>query len=167
MGKYFRMSYHFNKLALGDYGLVKAEDDTYAICPVDDSRWVPCSLYDFGWGCENGFYRVPLLNCEELFQLVLESEDNDDLYGAAAILMEKYPDKLLEYCEEVFTAPVHEGKAKRVADIFQLQLCINRSSNFGKKYEEITNDSDRWYSLGKKARKLGHNSARRPCQRQR
>jgi len=148
MGRFFRMSNRFNKSKPCDFGLVEMQKDSCAVDPEDGSQWLPCSLFDFGWGEENGFYKVPLPKYRELLKIVLESEDYDDVYGAAAIILEKYPDDLLSSCEELFSSEHSDIKFK-LTSIFQLQLCINRSKIQGKTYREILDDTNRWHAIGK------------------
>ena len=83
MGKYFVMSMRFNKRSASDFGLVPV-DLNMAVNPEDNSVWKRATLYDFGWGKENGFYKYPLLEFEDLFELVLCATDREDVYGAAA-----------------------------------------------------------------------------------
>ena len=127
MGKYFRMSKRFNKKTPSDFGLTTDAKGDYAIDPEDNSKWKPCSLYDFGWGNEIGYYRIPLPGFAELLQISIESNDSDDMYGAAAIILEKYPNDLLEYCEELFGPSINKRTAKQLIKAFQLDQCINRS----------------------------------------
>ena len=154
MGQYFIMSRKFSKQTLGDFGLIKADNGDYAIHPKDNSRWMRCSFYDLGWGNETGYYRVPLPCCSELLRILIESNDFDDVYGAAAIVIEKYPNDLLKFCEELFVPPINKVSAEKVVKILHLDQCINRSSIHGKSYEEITNDFTRWEAVSKKAQRL-------------
>lgn len=75
-------------------------------------------LYDFGWGQENGFELMPQLSFDELIQLVeqpmvipqkkfwgeytkeeIQLADiwRNNLYGAVAVIMQDYTDKLVEF----------------------------------------------------------------------
>lgn len=154
MGKYFMMSNRFNKQSPGDFGLIDADEEDCAICPIDNSRWLRCSLYDFGWGRETGYYREPLPCFSKLLQILIDSNDSDDMYGAAAIIMDKYPNALLEYCEESFDSSVNKDSARKIIKVLQLDQCINRSPIQGKSFDEITNDFTRWQALSKRAQSI-------------
>ena len=114
MGKYFVMSVRFNKCSALDFGLIPKDSGT-AIDPNDNSIWVKTELYDFGWGKENGFYKAPLPDFDTLLELVLHSEDRDDMYGAAAIILEKYADELLYRCEAMMNDPLRKKEFRRSA----------------------------------------------------
>lgn len=154
MGKYFVMSTRFNKRTACDFGLVEQENGEWAISPTDGSIWIPCLLYDFGWGCENGYYRTPLPNYCELIQIVLNSNDRNDVYGAAAVILEKHPYELLETCERVISRPDLNHFFVRLTTVFQLKFCLNRCPTLGKTYEEIKKDAERWEKIGKFASNL-------------
>ena len=100
MGKYFVMSKRFNKCNASDFGLVTEGTDV-AIDPKDGSVWIKAALYDFGWGKENGFYKSPQPDFDTLIELALHSTDEEDKYGAASILLDKYGDELLRQCENL------------------------------------------------------------------
>lgn len=98
MGNYFVMSMRFNKCSASDFGFISNGTNT-AMNPNDNSIWIKVALYDFGWGKENGFYKAPLPSFDTLFELALYSTDRDDMYGAAAIILENFADELLCRCE--------------------------------------------------------------------
>ena len=50
-------------------------------------------------GKENGFYKSPLPNFDILLELALKSKSRDDMYGAAAMILENFADELLCQCE--------------------------------------------------------------------
>ena len=60
--KLFMMSMRFNKESPEDFGLIPSEDSDIYVKPSDNSLWKKRNLYDFGWGKENGFYKLPLPN---------------------------------------------------------------------------------------------------------
>lgn len=148
------ISKRFNKQIASDFGLINADEEDCAINPNDNSRWVRCSSYDFGWGSEIGYYRVPLPCFSELLQILIESNDFDDIYGAAAIIMEKYPHDLLKYCEELFALSVDKDSVKKLIKILHLDQCINRSPIQRKTFEEITNDFTRWQEVSRRAQSI-------------
>ncbi len=97
--KYFLMSTRFNKQSPSDFGL-KYVDGKF-ISLKDGSEWVQCQLYDYGWGKENGFYRKPLGSFDELINLVVNLTDDEDSYGAASIIEDRYPTELKLYLLEL------------------------------------------------------------------
>ena len=98
MGKFFVMSMRFNKCSASDFGLI-SNDANSAINPNDNSIWIKTALYDLGWGKENGYYKAPLPGFDILLELSLNSINREDMYGAAAMILETYPDELLRQCE--------------------------------------------------------------------
>ena len=88
------MSIRFNKQSPRDFGLTFKDGEF--ICEQDGTQWASRQLYDFGWGKENGFYKIPLGNFEQLLEL-LQGKDEEDAYGAAAVIMEDYPLELKLY----------------------------------------------------------------------
>ena len=153
MGNYFVMSVRFNRSGAHDFGLIQKDADT-AIDPNDNSIWIKAALYDFGWGKENGFYKAPLPELDTLFELALYSENRDDMYGAAAVILESYADELLCRCEALVNDRSREKEFKRLAELFKLMLPINRCSIAGKTSEQIKSDHSRWEKIADAAGKM-------------
>lgn len=153
MGKYFVMSVRFNKCSALDFGLIPKDSGT-AIDPNDNSIWVKTELYDFGWGKENGFYKAPLPDFDTLLELVLHSEDRDDMYGAAAIILEKYADELLYRCEAMMNAPLRNKEFRRLAEVFRLEEPLTRCSVDQKTSEQIKSNHTRWKKIAQAAGKI-------------
>ncbi len=78
--QYFMISHHFNKTSLTDFGLIFS--DGKFVCS-DGCEWIPRGLYDFGWGPENGYCRLPLPDFSVLITLASQNLLTDDVYGAA------------------------------------------------------------------------------------
>lgn len=88
MGTYFLMSKRFNKTSASDFGLVESKNDNLAFDLKTGEMWKKCPLFDFGWGCENGYCKLPIPNFRDLLRILLmENNSNDDIYGAAAIIL--------------------------------------------------------------------------------
>ena len=119
MGNYFVMSTRFNKSKASDFGLISKDANT-AINPNDNSIWIRTALYDFGWGKENGFYKSPLPNFDILLELALNSKSRDDMYGAAAMILENFADELLCQCETLINDRSRKKEFKRLVELFKL-----------------------------------------------
>ena len=147
MGKYFRMSTRFDKRTPHDFGLTEVEETTLAVNPEDGTLWERRSLFDFGWGKENGYFRRPLLLYNELLAVVLSSEDRDDVYGAAAVILDQHTSELLDSCEMLFSDNQHIKEARVLGKVFDLQKGINLSPTIGKTWEQIQEDTYRWKAI--------------------
>lgn len=147
MGQFFRMSTRFNKKTPHDFGLSQVEGSILAVDPKDGTLWEPCSLFDFGWGNENGYFKQPMLQYEELLLVVLSSEDRDDIYGAAAVILDQYPVELLYSCERFFSTSQYEKEARVLDKVFDLQRGFNMCPTMGKTLEEIHKDASRWQAI--------------------
>lgn len=146
MGNYFVMSSRLNKRKASDFGLVSKETNT-AIHPIDNSIWSKAALYDFGWGKENGFYKTPLPNFDALLELALNSKNRDDMYGAAAMILEKYPDELLSHCESIIHDCSRKKEFEKLVVLFRLKSATNRCSVVQKTYEQVQSDYCRWKKI--------------------
>ena len=153
MGNYFVMSMRFNKCNASDFGFVFKDTNT-AVNPKDNSVWVKTNLYDFGWGKENGFYKIPLPCFDELFKLVLYSTDDEDKYGAAAVILERFSYELLCECENLMNNQLRIKDFKKLVEIFSLKVPLNRCSTLGKTYVQIQKEYLRWENISKIAKKL-------------
>ena len=152
MGNYFLMSTRFNKQEASDFGLLQTEESDLAINPADHSIWRKCALYDYGWGRENGYYKTPILAYDGLLELVLFSRHEDDVYGAAAIILDEYPNELLETCESMSSCHKRTSEFKKISSVFRLHLGINYSPIIGKTLEEIEKDACRWKAISTAAK---------------
>ena len=140
------MSRHFNKNRPEDFGLI--EKNGTVISPKDESIWISKELYDFGWGKENGYYKTPLPSFSELISIILEDNDEDDIYGSAAIILELYPKEFLLYLEsiKILTKNIKDKFNK----VFFLYKPINRTFNVQMSLEEIGIENNRWINISKK-----------------
>jgi len=160
MGKFFLMSHRFDKKGASDFGLEPLEFN-YAIDPDDRSIWESRKLYDFGWGAENGYCKLPIPNFEALLELVLFSENKDDVYGAASIIMEDHSDNFLEVCECISSDKNRVKDFKRLVKLFDLCHAINRSSILCKSYEQVEDDYSRWCRISELAMRSCRRTERR------
>ena len=147
MGTYFRMSHRFDLCTPADFGLEETPDKDIAVDPTDGASWRRCALYDFGWGKENGYCKLPLPSFELLLELAVTGENREDQYGAAAIILDEYPDLLLAACEVMAQDPSQSESLKSLNAVFQLESGINHSPTTGKHYNDIRTDAARWQTL--------------------
>lgn len=153
MGNYFVMSTRFNKSKASDFGLISKDANT-AINPNDNSIWIRTALYDFGWGKETGFYKSPLPNFDILLELALNSKSRDDMYGAAAMILENFADELLCQCETLINDRSRKKEFKRLVELFKLKSATNRCSVDRKTYEQVKSDYCRWKKISDIANKM-------------
>jgi len=66
------------------------KEGDYCVSQIDGSIWESASLYDFGWGKENGFIKLPQMGFSELWTLFLNAQIEENIYGAASVLVESY-----------------------------------------------------------------------------
>ena len=157
MSSYFVMSRRFNKRSAADFGLSDLGDDM-AVRSSDGSLWQKALLYDLGWGPENGYYRVPLPDFPQLMDIVLRSNDEEDAFGAAAMIERQYPELLLEHCEEMMIDPARAADFEKLVRIFRLHHHVNRCPIAGKQSDEIRSDSERWSRIAESASAVRENS---------
>ncbi len=153
MGRYFRMSKMFNKRSPQDFGLTISAGNA-VIDPQDGTIWIFAPLYDFGWGKENGFYKLPELSFSELISLIGAADNEEDLYGAAAFVLDRHADALLEYCEQLLSQSDRLPEFQHLAKVLKLEKTLNRSSIVGKTMEQIDADYLRWKALASAATEL-------------
>lgn len=151
MGNYFFMSTRFNKRTAQDFGLEPTQDG-FAKNPTDGSVWEKIQLFDLGWGRENGYYRLPILPFEELYALVVQSQDDEDSYGAAAMILDRHADRLLEQCERLIGDPSGSAELDRLNRFFRLEVPVNRCSIRNKTHNEICADHERWKKVAQSVR---------------
>ena len=154
MGKHFLMSFRFNKQSPEDFGLIQSGNENVFLKPDDGSQWKAKPLYDYGWGKENGYYKTPLPNFESLVNIILQTENEDDKYGAAAVILDDFCTELLNKCFEIFEL---EKSPLEYCDFFKvlhLDWPINRNPAEGKRFNTVTEDFERWKQVSIKVKKL-------------
>ena len=153
MGEFFAMSMRFNKSKASDFGLVALDANT-AVNPADQSLWEKANLYDFGWGKENGYCKLPPLDFDSLLHLVLNSTDREDIYGAASVILDCHADELLLECEKIMHDSTKQEDFAKMAKIFHLTVALNRSPTAKKSYRQMLSDYQRWKQVAKAATEL-------------
>lgn len=141
------MSFKFNKNKAEDFGL---EDYDHINSIFKDSKdqtlWLQQSLYDFGWGNEYGFVRLPVLGFDDLWFLLMNSQIQENRYGAAYLLEEKHSIKLLNSLLEIFKDSTHTitDPMKEAFKILRLENARIRGDILGKSLSEIDQEFDKW-----------------------
>lgn len=150
MSSYFVMSRRFQKRTASDFGLSDLGGGM-AVRPADGSLWKKALLYDLGWGPENGYYKIPLPDFPQLLDIVLQSDDEEDAFGAAAMIERQYPELLLERCENIMSDPARAADFEKFVRIFRLYHPVNRCLIEGKQADEIRSDGERWSRVAEAA----------------
>ncbi|MGI6745869.1 MAG: hypothetical protein ACOX45_06990 [Acutalibacteraceae bacterium] len=156
MGNYFLMSFRFNKSLPEDFGLIKSENLDLFKNLKDGSFWIQRSLYDYGWGKENGFCKTPIPDFNELVDIILSSKSEDDKYGAAAIILEDFCTELLDKCFKIFEDEKNIKKYCSFFEILHLDTPINRSPIKGKHFNEVSEDFEKWKQVSIKVKQYLH-----------
>lgn len=151
--KFFMMSIRFNKKSPEDFGLIPSKDADVYIMPSDNSLWKKRDLYDLGWGKEIGYYKLPLPKFDDLVNIILNSNCQENKYGAAAIILDDFSDKLLNKCQEILQDRKSIKKYLNFFKILQLQIPINRSSTVRKSYNEIFESFQKWKDISNQLQK--------------
>lgn len=150
MSSYFVMSRRFQKRTASDFDLADLGDGM-AVRQSDGSLWKKALLYDLGWGPENGYYKVPLPGFTQLMDIVLRSDDEEDAFGAAAMIERQCPELLLECCENIMSDPARAADFEKLVRIFRLYHPVNRCPIEGKQIDESRSDSERWSKIAEHA----------------
>ena len=154
MGDHFLISMRFDKQTLTDFGLIPSEEADVFVRQSDGSKWKARPSYDFGWGKENGCYKVPMPDFNELINIIMYSKDNDDKYGAAAVLLDDFCDELLDRCFEILADDKNVKRYSEFFKILNLQSPINRSPIVGKHYSRIAEDFEKWKTLAREVNSI-------------
>ena len=151
--KYFLMSFKFNRTKPEEFGLTQSKyDNDIFINQSDNTQWMKKELYDFGWGNEYGFVRLPELGFLELWNILENSHIEENKYGAAYLLENEYPEDLLEYVLGILSKPNNQinESTKEIFKLLKLNSIINRSRMVGKSFVEINEDYEKWKMVGLK-----------------
>ena len=152
---FFKMSFRFDKCTPEAFGLALSESsENIYVDKSDGFLWEQQNLYDFGWGAEYGFVRLPALGFYDLWDLLLNSKIQDNQHGAACLLEEKYADELLEKIESIFSNPGSQinERLKTACRILKLESGINRGNLQGKNYAGIKDKATRWNNISEQVK---------------
>ncbi len=145
--KNFMMSKKFNKISYSDFDLYEMGGKYFR--KIDGSEWIPCLLYDFGWGKENGFYKVPLGDFTDLIKIVLEKSDDEDSYAAASIIMYNYVFELKTYLLDLINTYNKNVDYGRLCSIFKLEIPLNRTIKEGMNFQNIDKEYSDWKNISR------------------
>ena len=180
--KAFMMSCHFSPRTLQQFGLNETDKEGLYFSEDTDSYWVARYLYDLGWGNEIGYVRQPELNFSELIYLMLlqpalekgsflrpltnsQRKKNriiqDNIFGAAAVIMEDYSDELVGFLEEsvkngfLRSSSIHNAQYPLGVFSFSTAKSLERGWAVGsttgyKSYEEILNENETWRRISQR-----------------
>ena len=152
--RYIMMSRRYNRETPEQFDLVPTETPGIYLNVSDGTNWISRYLYDFGVGPEYGFCRFPMPEFEKLLDLLLNSEDEDNRYGAAVILIQEYPEELLSECEDILKDKNSLSKYKDFFRILHLDRPLNRSSIMGKSFAQIEDDFMKWKAISLEVEKV-------------
>lgn len=152
------MSFKFDKCKPEDFGLtvVSQEAPETYVDSNENSRWVKKEMYDFGWGNECGFMRIPQLEFEDLWELLINSSIQENKYGAAYIIEKEYACKLMNHLLDILNKSdfTYISSFKEAAEILNLKQVRNRCETIGKTYQEVENDYNNWKYIANKVLEL-------------
>jgi len=136
------MSKKFNKTLCSDFNLYEKNGKYFS--NYDESEWIPCFLYDFGWGRENGFYKVPLGDFYDLIKIVLDKNDEEDSYAASSIIVDKYSYEFKLFLLDIIQTNRQNVDYERLNVIFKLDVPINRTIKDGMDLKSIEKEYSDW-----------------------
>lgn len=98
--KKFMMSYKHDKTTPEDFGLV--ERDGRYFSRKDNSEWIKHPMFDYGYGPEDGFYKLPLGSFNDLISFIEGNyKKEDQSLCAAVMMMEMNPSEVKKYLLKV------------------------------------------------------------------
>lgn len=148
------MSFRFDNCKPENFNLIHLKNNIY-LSKDDNTKWEKINLYDFGWGSECGYMKLPKLEFNKLWKLLISSNIQDNVYGAAYIIEKDYPDQLLKKVNTLLNnQELINKKILNIFEILKLNKIKNRSSIIGKSSKEIKNDFKRWKDLSKKVKEI-------------
>jgi hypothetical protein len=155
--KYFMMSFMFNKKKPEDFKLIPVEhtDNTF-IHKKYKSLWKQFDLYDFGWGEEYGFVRLPELTFDEIWYLLLNSKIDDNIFGSVAMISKVHFDELYKTLLNIFSNPnyTYSKSLKKAFKLLKLEKRTNKSDVKGKDWLEIDRDYRKWVFISERVEQI-------------
>ena len=176
MKRYFYITIHFSPEYEGTV-LTKYQDDLYRNTETGE-MYRKRLLYDFGWGQESGFELLPQLSFNDLIKLIecpmvlpkkkfwqkytkedIQQADiwRSNLYGAVAVIMQDYPEDLIDFLSarvdaDYFSNPSIRENFKCFSFDSQKARAEGKIPGgvFTKSYEDILKDYPKWERISSK-----------------
>lgn len=93
---------------------------------------------------------MPLPGFEQLIEIILNTDYDEDRYGAASIILNIYPAQLLDKSETLLFNYRNYQSVRNIKvfiKVFHLDEPTNKSPTLGKSFDEISKDFERWKSI--------------------
>ena len=150
--KYFLASVRFDRKTPEEFGLSRVIGQDYCV-DKDGNKWQESIMWDNGWGQENGFYRLPALEFEELWILLTQSKIEQNQLGAAERINTKFSIEMKDKLTKLFSSidKIDKGLATRL-DL--LVFNYNRSNIIGKSHDQVKADYEEWNQLSNRYKEL-------------
>ena len=124
--KKFMMSYKHDKTTPEDFGLV--ERDGRYFSKKDNSEWIKHPMFDYGYGPEDGFYKLPLGSFNDLISFIEGNYKKEDQSLCAAIMMmEMNPSEVKKYLLKVIKNNLNSDYKKFLSYAFVVDAFSNKS----------------------------------------
>ena len=124
--KKFMMSYKHDKITPEDFGLV--ERDGRYFSRKDNSEWIKHPMFDYGYGPEDGFYKLPLGSFNDLISFIEGNYKKEDQSLCAAIMMmEMNPSEVKKYLLKVIKNNINSDYRKFLSYAFVLDAFSNKT----------------------------------------
>lgn len=124
--KKFMMSYKHDKITPEDFGLV--ERDGRYFSKKDNSEWIKHSMFDYGYGPEDGFYKLPLGSFNDLISFIEGNYKKEDQSLCAAIMMmEMNPSEVKKYLLKVIKNNINSDYKHFLNYAFVIDAFSNKS----------------------------------------
>ncbi len=124
--KKFMMSYKHDKTTPENFGLV--ERDGRYFSKKDNSEWIKHPMFDYGYGPEDGFYKLPLGSFNDLISFIEGNYKKEDQSLCAAIMMmEMNPSEVKKYLLKVIKNNLNSDYKKFLSYAFVVDAFSNKS----------------------------------------
>lgn len=124
--KKFMMSYKHDKTTPEDFGLV--ERDGRYFSKKDNSEWIKHPMFDYGYGPEDGFYKLPLGSFNDLVSFIEGNyKKEDQSLCAAVMMMEMNPSEVKKYLLKVIKNNINSDYRKFLSYAFVLDAFSNKN----------------------------------------
>ena len=124
--KKFMMSYKHDKTTPEDFGLV--ERDGRYFSKKDNSEWIKHPMFDYGYGPEDGFYKLPLGSFNDLISFIEGNYKKEDQSLCAAIMMmEMSPSEVKKYLLKVIKNNLNSDYKEFLSYAFVVDAFSNKN----------------------------------------